>query len=165
MPFATGDTITATDMNNVLRGLYRDNTDHVVTGAAAETDMASMTLTANTLGATGSLHIVASGTITSATGTKRVRLFFGATAIVDLPAAAGTSDWWIDCWIYNTATNAQRIIAAYSDHTNATNFTKDYTTAAIDTASSQTIKCAGTPAGAADVITQKTFNIDIVQRT
>lgn len=166
MPYANTNTLTANDMNNVRRGLYRDNTDHTLTGAVAESDLASVTITGGTIGATGRLIVEAAGAIANAAGTKRIRMLFGATAIYDTTAQAGTADWWVRAVISNTATGAQRISVTASDHTSATALTqKDYTTAAIDTTANVILKLVGTPAGAADTITQTKFEVEVQQIT
>jgi len=165
VPFANTNSLTATDMNNVLRGLYRDNTNHAVTGTASETDMASLTITGGTIGATGALHVVAAGTITTATDTKRIRVYFGGTAIGDTTAVTGTGDWFFDVWIFNTAANAQRCLVQWGNHNAATNINHDYITAAIDTSSNAILKLTGTLANAADTITQTVFDVFITQIT
>ena len=165
MPFTNSSSLVAADMNNTLRGLYRDNSNHAVTGTTAETDLASLTITGGTIDTTGCLHVIAAGTITTATDTKRIRLYLGATAIVDTTAVTGTGDWWIDCWIANTAANAQRIVATWSTPNSATNFNKDYTTAAIDTSSNAILKVTGTLANAADTVTQTVFMVFVAQVT
>ena len=162
MAFANTSSFTASDANNMLRGLHRDNTTYS-TQAVAETDLASYTLTGGTMGATGALHIQAAGTTTTATDTKRIRLYFGGTAIIDTTAVTGTSDWWMDAWVYNTSASAQRIVVQWSTHNSATNYNKDYTTLAIDTASNQIIKVTGILANAADTISQTVFDIFVVQ--
>ena len=166
MPYVNTNTLTANDMNNVLRGLFRDNSDYAVTGTTAETNMASTTLTANTLGATGALHIMASGTVTDVGGAaKDIRLYFGATAVATISrTGANAQDWLFDAWCYNTATGAQRWHIVYST-ADAVTRTADYTTSAIDTTANVTIKVTGDLAGATDTITQKTFDIFIVQIT
>ncbi len=163
MPFSASANVISTDLDNMLRGQKQDNSNYAVTGGVVETDMASFTMASNTMGATGALHVVAAGTITGAAGTKRIRLYFGATAIVDTTAAAGVADWWIDCWIYNTSASAQRIVGTWSDHQTATNFNKDYITAAIATTSSVIIKLTGILGNAADTITETIFDVLIIQ--
>lgn len=163
MPFTSSSSLTSTDANNMVRGVHRNNGTTTLTGALAETDLSSFTMTGGTMTATGMLDIEAAGTITGVAGTKRIRLFFGGTAILDMPAAAGTADWWLHARIYNTASNAQRIVVEWSDHTTVTNFSKDYTTLAIDTAANVIIKLMGTPAGAGDTINQTVFDILVAQ--
>jgi len=166
MPYANTNTLTANDMNNTLRGLYRDNSDHAVTGTVTETDMASTAMTAATMGATGALHILASGTVTDVGGAaKDIRLYFGATAVATISrTGANAQDWLFDAWCYNTATGAQRWHIVYST-ADAGKRTADYTTSAIDTTANVTIKVTGDLAGATDTITQKTFDIFVVQIT
>lgn len=165
MAYANTNSIVASDLNNTLRGLKRDNTTYTVTGTTNETDMASLSITGGTITATGMLHVIAAGTITGAANSKRVRLYLGTTTLVDTTAKAGTADWWIDCWIFNTAANAQRVAAVWGDHANATNFNHDYLTATVDTASNQTLKLTGTLTDAADTITETTYDVFIAQIT
>lgn len=164
MPFLSTQSITATDMNNVLRGLYRDNTTRSSSGTG-EDDLGSLSIGANTIGATGLIHVIAAGTITGAAGNKTLKLYFGGTAIITSATAAGTSDWLLEAWIHNTATNAQRIYVQWSDHQSATNFNKDYTTLAIDTTASATLKVTGECANGADTITETLFDVFICQIT
>lgn len=165
MPFANTNTLVASDINNCLRGLKRDNTTYTVTGTTNETDCASFTMTGATLDTTGGLHVLAAGTITGTAGTKRIRLYFGGTAIIDTTAATGTSDWLLEAWIFNTSASAQRCVVSWSDHQSATNFNKDYITAAIDTSANAIIKVTGTLGNSGDTITQTMFDIFIVQIT
>ena len=165
MPFTNTQSIVAADLNNMWRGLYRDNTDHAHTGNTNETDLASVSITGGTITATGGLHVLAAGTTTTAGGTKRVRLYFGATAIGDTTAVTGTGDWFFEAWIYNTAANAQRCLVLWSTHNSATNFNQDYITAAIDTASAVTLKCTGLLAAGGDTVTQTMFDVSIIQIT
>lgn len=166
MPFAAGDSYTSTDANNTLRGVYRDNSDHAVTGTTSETNMGATTVSGGTMGATGALHIIAAGTIAGAADTKRIRLYLDATTLIcDTTAVTGTSDWWMDVWVFNTTASAQRIVATFSTPNSATNFNKDYTTSAVNTASSHNLHLTGTLANAADTITQTVFDVFVVQIT
>lgn len=166
MPYSNSDSITATDMNNLLRGLYRDNSDHAVTGTVTETDMATVTVVGGTIGATGCLHILASGTVTNVGGTaKDIRLYFGATAVATVSrTGANAQDWLIDAWCYNTATGAQRWHITYTT-ADALTQSIDYITSAIDTTASVIIKVTGDLAGATETITQKIFDVFIAQVT
>ena len=114
------------------------------------------------MGTTGAIEIEAWGTVTGSEGTKRIRLYFGATAIVDTKAVSGTADWYIKALVLNTATNAQRCGVTWSDPVNATNHNKDYVTAAIDTTAGVTVKCTGTLGNTGDTITQTIFSIKAV---
>lgn len=165
MPFSSTDSLTSTNMNNMLRGLYRDNSDYSVTGTTNETDLASTTITGGTIGATGCLHVLAAGTITGSAGNKRIRLYLGSTALVDSTSIAGTADWSVDVWIFNTASNAQRVIVVFHSLGTTTTTAHDYITAAVDTSTSQTMKITGTLTSGSDTITQTMFDVFVVQIT
>jgi len=164
--FSTTGAITAPDANNMVRGYYRDNSNHAVTGTTNETDLASTTITANDVGAAGSLNIYAAGTVTNAAaGAKTIKLYFGATAIVTVSrTGANAQDWLIWAKLSNTATGAQRINYIFST-ADAVTISGDYTTSAIDTTSGVICKVTGTLANSGDTITQTMFEIDNVQRT
>lgn len=166
MAFANTDSIVASDLNNMLRGLKRDNTTYTVTGTVAETDMASFSVTGGTIGATGGLLIVAAGTCTNVGGgTKDIRLYLGATAVrVINRTGANAQDWMFTAWCFNTAANAQRWHIMYTT-TDAATVTNDYVTSAIDTASNQTVKVTGDLSDATDTITQELFDVFVVQLT
>src|SRR5690242_1313282 len=136
MPFNSTDSLTSTNMNNMLRGLYRDNSDHVLTGTATETTLASTTITANTIGATGSFYVRASGTTTGAAGTKSMRAYFGGTLANGVTSSSAADSWILELWYDNTATNAQRVtlkLVTYNSATGAiTTTVGGVTTAAID---------------------------------
>jgi adhesin HecA-like repeat protein len=164
MPYTNDDSWTATDANNVLRGLYQDNTNHAVTGTTDETTLATVSVTGGTITATGALHVVASGTITnSASGAKTVKLYLGGTAVATVSrTGANAQDWIIDAWCFNTAAATQRWCVTYST-TDAATCTYDYTTSAIDTASAATLKVTGTLAAAGDTITGTVFLVKVIQ--
>lgn len=162
MAFSNGDNFTATDANNMLRGLYRNNANSTTSGTG-EDDLSSVTITGGTIGATGSIEVMACGTITGAAGNKTLKLYFGATAIITSATAAGTADWMLRARISNTATGAQRILTEWSDHQSATNYNQDYITAAIDTTSSVIVKVTGECANGADTITQTMFEVQVQQ--
>lgn len=166
MAFANTNSLTATDANNMLRGLTRDNSDHAVTGTTSETDMASLSITGGTVGATGCLHIVAAGTITNvASAAKTVKLVLGSTTIATVSrTAANAQDWTIDAWMFNTASNAQRWRVIYST-ADATTVTMDYITSSVDTSSNQTLKLTGTLVSASDTITQTAYDVFVAQVT
>lgn len=164
MPFATGDTLSNSDTNNFLRGLRRDNTTYTVTGTLTETDMASFAMSGGTMDTAGAIWVFAAGTITnSGGGQKDVRLYFGGTAIGTVTrTGANAQDWSLIAKISNTATNAQRIEVWYIT-TDALTVSFDYTTLAIDTTASVTVKVTGDLANTADTITQTKFEIFVVQ--
>lgn len=169
MPFSATGSVIDTDMNNIVRGVWRDNTTRALTGTLAETTMAGaqgqeLSITGGTLTATGGFHIVTAGIISGAGGTKRIRLYLASlTVLIDTTALAGTSDWFMDAWVFNTATNAQRCIVQWSDHSNSTNYNKDYLTQSVDTTNSFTIGVTGVLAVATDTITRTMMEVQIVQ--
>ncbi len=169
-PFANANSITAADMNNCLRGLYQDNTNHAVTGTTDQPadgwTMATVSITGGTITATGSLHIIASGTVTNVgNAAKTIKIYFGATAIATVSrTVANAQDWVIDAWGLNTAAATQRWVVRFTTADSVTE-SIDYTTSAIDTAAAVTCKVTGTLVGATDTITQTTFQIFVVQVT
>lgn len=149
----------------MLRGLYRDNADHQVTGTTSETDMGSVSLTANTMGSTGTLMIVAAGSCTGAGGTKSIRLKFGASTLNLITRAAGsTADWAMVVFLFNTTSNAQRWLQIATDNDVAT-LLGDYNSTAVDTTQNQTLKLTGQLSNAGDTITQAIYDVFIVQLT
>ena len=166
MSFSNTQSIVAADMNNCLRGLNRDNSTYTVTGTTTETNMAPLSITGGTIGATGALHVIAAGTITNVGGgTKDIRLYLGATVIATVSrTAANAQDWQIEAWCFNTSSSAQRWKVVHST-ADATTLTGDYTTSAIDPASTQTLKITGDLGDATDTITQNIFDVFLVQVT
>ena len=166
MAYVDTQSVVAADLNNMLRGLNRDNATYTVTGTTAETNMAPLSITGGTIGETGGLLVVAAGTITNTgSGQKDIRLYLGATTIATVTrTAANAQDWLIVAWCFNTSASAQRWVVQYSTSDAAT-LTGDYTTSAIDTASTQTLKVTGDLADATDTITQTAFDVFLVQIT
>lgn len=167
MPFQANASIISTDLDNMLRGMYRDNADHAVTGTVVETDMASFTLTANTMGPTGALLLNFSGIFTGAAGLKTVKLYFGGTLMLSL-TTNGVNDvfWNGEIFIVNTSAAAQRVnyrvscspaSGVVSSHLAAT------ATTAKDTTANQIIKLTATNVSAADTTTEQTFNVLVIQ--
>lgn len=166
MAFTNSNSLVADDVNNMLRGLVRDNTSHAVTGTTSETDMASTSVTGGTIGTTGGIYVVAAGTVTnSASGAKTIKLVLASTTIATVSrTAANAQDWLIEAWGFNTAANAQRWLVRYST-ADAVTVTGDYVTSAVDTSSNQTLKLTGTLVDGADTITQTVFDVFVVQIT
>ena len=165
MPFATNASLTSTDLNNMWRGLYRDNSDHAVTGVTTETTMATLTITGNTIGSTGSLEITAAGTITGTAGSKTINLYLGATVIATITeASATTSNWTFRVVCANTSNSAQRWFVTRSTN-DATTTTVAYTTSAIDTTQNQVLKITATLGNTGDTVTQSMFQVNVCQIT
>lgn len=166
MPFPTTGSVISTDLDNMLRGLFRDNSDHAVTGTVAETTMASFSLGANTVGPTGGLFIYASGTASGAGGTKTVKLYLGATALHSQAIAANSQEWLLKAYIFNTSTGAQRAvveISYFASGGGAPTSTFHYVTSSIDTTAAQTVKLTTTNASAGDTCTQSMMDVFVVQ--
>lgn len=164
MPFTNLDSLTASNLNNCLRGFYQDNTAHAVTGTTDETTLATVSVTAGTITATGGLHIVAGGTVTNVGGTaKTIKLYLGATAVATVSrTGANAQDWLIDAWCFNTAAAAQRWLIQYST-ADAVTLTGDYTTSAIDTSANATLKVTATLTGATETVTETMFEVFVIQ--
>jgi len=164
MAFANTDSIVAADVNNMLRGLHRDNTNNSHTGDTNETNLGSFAMTGNTMGATGAIHILAAGTTTGTTDTKTIKLYFSSNRATVSIASGSAVDWAYDAWIFNTATGTQRVLIKWYEGATTLEGV-DYQAISIDTTASVTIKCTGQLGGTTDTITQTMFNIFIVQVT
>jgi len=171
MPFSTTGSVVSTDLDNMLRGFYRDNADHVVAGPVVETTLASVNIAANTIGPTGGLFVLAVGTTVGAGGNKSIKLYFGSQIVMVLTVPAGNQSWMIKAWIYNTSTGVQRIFvesgvwAALVNVSGAPALLYEYETAAIDTTANQTLKVTTTNVNAGDTATGTMFDVYIAQIT
>lgn len=166
MPFPPTGSVVSTDLDNMLRGLNRDNSDHALTGTTVETTLASFSVSANTVGATGGLLVLAVGSSSGAGGTKTVKLNFGSANVITFTVAAGSQEWFIEAYIFNTATNAQRIFVKsgyFASGSGAPTLTYDYTSGAIDTTANQTLKTTGTLANAGDSCTNTMWDVFVIQ--
>lgn len=169
MPFSPTASVVSTDLDNMMRGIFRDNSDHAVTGTASETTLASTNIAANSIGPTGSLLVLAAGSASGAGGAKTVKIYFGATVMLTLSVPAGTQCWYIKMWHSNTATNAQRMfmesgsIPAAVGASAAPVLNYSYATSAIDTTANVTIKVTTTNASAADTLTQSMWEGFVAQ--
>lgn len=165
MPFSTTASIVSTDLDNMLRGLYRDNSDSALTGTVSETTLKSVSIAANTIGSTGGFHLLIAGSLTGAAGAKTIRLKLGATTIATITDGAATvTDWFFDVWCYNTATGAQRWSVQRVTNDLLTS-SYDYTTSALDTTANQTLAVTGQLGNVADTITATMFDLHIIQIT
>ena len=164
--FSSTASIAKADVDNMLRGLGKDNTDNSVTGTTNETDLATLSITADTIGATGGLLIIASGDITnSGSGAKTIRLDLGATTLSTISrTGANAQDWSFLVYLVNTATGAQRGMVIRST-TDANTVDTDFVVASEDTTGTLTLKVTGELANSADTIKQAMFDILIIQPT
>ena len=170
MAFANINSIVADDVNNMLRGINKEQSSNSHTGDTNETDLSTFTLTGGTLTSTGGVHILASGTTTGTAGTKDIKLYFGSALLPTLQVPqANTDDWLLEAWVFNSSTTTQRYISRMSRAAS--------TGAAItatgnllgsgtkDTAANVTIKVTATLGNSGDTVTQQMFDIFIVQIT
>jgi len=165
MPFSPTGSIVSTDLDNMLRGLYRDNSDSVLTGTIAETTLKSVSIAANTLSAIGGFHLIIAGTLAGAAGAKTIRLKLGATTIATITDGAATvTDWFFDVWCYNTASGAQRWSVQRVTNDLLTS-SYDYTTSAEDTTANKTLAVTGQLGNVADTITATLFYLHVIQKT
>lgn len=165
MPFSSTSSVVSTDLDNMLRGLFRDNSDHALTGTTNETTLASTSIAAGTIGATGGIYVLVSGTLTGVAGTKTMRLKFGATTLATITDAAGTSsDWYFEAWCYNTSNGAQRWFINRNGNDLLTS-SFDYTTSAEDTTQNKTLAVTGQLGAAGDTITQTMMDVFVIQIT
>ena len=144
--------------------IYSDNTDYGTGAVITEVNLASYIMPANTLSTNKGLRITALA-LSNRTGyeTNTYKLYFGATAIATW-SNSGVSDdvnapWAIEVIIFNTATNAQRIMVLYNGNSGWS-----YTTTAIDTTAAVTIKTTGQTSDAADELTNKMFIVELLQQ-
>lgn len=165
MPFSTTGSVISIDLDNMLRGLYRDNSDSPVTNTTNETTLKSVAISANTIAATGGIRIIACGTLTGTAGTKTIRLKFGATTLATITQGAGTtSDWFVDAWCFNTSAAAQRWFVQRNGNDLLTS-TFDYITSAEDTGATKTLALTGQLGNANDTITAGIFDVLVIQIT
>src|SRR2546430_8215757 len=109
MPFNTAGSVISTDLDNMVRGLNRDNSDTVLTNTTNETAVKSFMIPANVIGPTGGFHLRVCGTEAGTNSTKTIKLKFGSTLIATITDLSGTTNaWYFDVWCFNTATNSQR---------------------------------------------------------
>lgn len=169
MPFSSTGSVVSTDLDNMLRGLNRDNSDTSHTGDTTETTLKSYSIPANTIGATGGIYVRASGTASGAGGTKTVHIYFGSASNVTLSVASGSQDWAVEMWVFNTSTSAQRV-GTWAYYTASgggapTISTAPYLSRTEDTTANTTVKITGTLASSGDTITAKTWDVFVVQIT
>ena len=169
MSFSSTASLISTDLDNMLRGLYRDNADHAVTGTTSETDLASTSITGGVIGATGGIEIRAAGTSAGTAGTKTIRLYFGGT-VIGAALTVGTTPanyWVLKAEITNTTASTQRITYRYTSFNTSTGAAVtdvgNYTTSSINTASSQTLKVTGQLGNSGDTLTQTVMELKVIQ--
>lgn len=152
-------------MDNMLRGLYRDNSDSTLTNTLAQTVLKSVSIAANTIGATGGFRVIACGTISGTNGTKTMRLQFGSTTIATITQAAGTtSDWFIDAWCFNTSASGQRWFVQRNTN-DALTSSFDYASSIEDTSANRTLQVNGQLGNVGDTVVCTLMDVFVVQIT
>lgn len=124
-----------------VHGIYdRANSDTTVGNTAVETTLYSKSITANDLGTTGGIRVSLYGQWTNSTGANRtltIRVKFGATTLhsagLTLTPSGTNGHFETVILLFNTATNAQRVVHR-SDFRRGTTF--------VDTAFNTTLTSA-----------------------
>jgi hypothetical protein len=164
MPFSTTGSVISTDLDNMVRGLYRDNSDTALTGTLTETTMKSVAIGANIIGATGAIHVIIGGTITGNAGSKTLRVKFGGVLVDNILGNAGTTqDWQFDIWIFNNNNTTQRIMGKRRDDTTPNLIASGAGTINVDTTQTQTLALTGQLGNVGDTITVRIFDVFVVQ--
>jgi hypothetical protein len=163
MPFSPNASIISTDLDNMLRGIYRDNADHALTGVLTETTIGTVTINGGIIGQTGGLKLEAAGTLAGVAGTKTIRLYFGTAVVATILQAAGTtSDWYFNATMMNASAGAQRWKIERNGNDLLTS-TFDYITSAQDTNGNVVVKVTGQLRNAGDTITGTMLDLFVVQ--
>jgi hypothetical protein len=163
MPFSTTASVISTDLDNMMRGLYRDNSDTGLTGTTGETTLKSVNIAGNTIGATGSLWIIACGTIAGAAGTKTIRVYLGATLVATITrGAAFTNTWGFQIFLSNVSVSAQRHFDIFS-LPDSDAFGASISSTAVDTSQNQVLKVTGQLGNSGDTINQNMLDVFVVQ--
>jgi hypothetical protein len=143
-------------------GNLKTNTASANNVSTTETDLITYSLRASSLGTNGDYVVVdAWGTFSSTASNKRVRMYFGGTAIFDTTALAfANSSWRIRAKIFRTGAATQISIASFDG--NFVLLTDNAATAApAETLSGAvTIKCTGQDSVGSDNITQLGLNVN-----
>ena len=134
------------------RRLYLDMTTHQ--GGAGPLDLASYTIPANLLGTSKGLHIRAA-LVRAGSDSKTVQLLLGATVLISFTGTTAL-DNVLDIYLFNTATNAQRISSIRMQADSF--YLADYTTSAEDTTAALVLKFTGDSAN----ITQVMFAVELI---
>lgn len=163
MPFSANASIISTDLDNMLRGLYRDNSDTALTGTLVETTLKSVSIAANAIGPTGALHIIVAGTVTGVAGAKTMRIKYAGTTLGTILYGAGVTNMWMfETLLFNTSNTTQRILNRQVDNTGVS-VIAGYSTPSVDTTQNQLITITGQLGNVADTITATLFDIFVVQ--
>lgn len=145
-----------------VQGTHTRNVSAVGTGAATgETDLQTVTVNANNIGATGAIRITAAGTTSGINSTKDIKLYFGTQLLGTISLVAGsTADWMFIAEVYNTSATAQKIWVWGYEATTVD--LADYLTAAINTGAGVTIKTTGTTPNSGDEVSSEILKVEMI---
>lgn len=135
----------------------------VANGTTVETDLATYSLTAATLGTNGAaVRIRAFGQGAANTNTKTLKIYFGATVVTTVAFATATYlAWEITAEVKRTAAATQIAIGVANVHLYG-GLSVTYTTPAETLANAITIKVTGQSSAASNDLTLKSFSVDYV---
>jgi hypothetical protein len=157
-------TISGPDSNVGIRPSYKptwtSSSIGAVTGTTSETDIRSLTIPGNSLGANGGMHILAVGSVTGTAGTKTIRLKFGSATVSAVSEAAGaTANWRIEVWIFNSASASSQKGNVLSHEGTAIEEQNRFG-ASVDTTVDFFVKLTGQLADGTDSITTDFFLVE-----
>lgn len=143
-------------LSSAVSGLSISTTTASNASTTVETDLASYSVSANTLSAAGhSVKLVAAGTFASNADTnKRLRAYIGSTAFVDTGSMSftGIGSWKLDGECVRVASTSQKCAGAIWTSYSSYPTVVSYSTAAESLGSAVTVKVTGASATASTVI-------------
>ena len=122
-----------------------------VTGTAAETTLATITVPANTMGANGRIEIETLWSYTNSANNKQLRIKFGSLTAQNI-TATNTNSLRVSCFVANR-NNTSAQVAPPNSSTGSGATTNSVQTAAIDTTASVSIAITGQLANTGETIT------------
>lgn len=135
-----------------------------VSSGTAETQLASITVPANLMGANGSLRITTWWSYTNNANTKTLRVRFGGSGGQTYATVNSTTlnTSYLQQWIRNNnSTSAQKGFAA-SAGAFSNGVALALTTSAVDTTSATTIYISGQTATSGDTITLEGYTVEFI---
>ena len=151
----------ATIINNHMR-FYRDkgiiklHVDNTSVGnvGTGEDDLITYDMDANTLGVDGSgIRITAWGSAPNNANNKALKLYFGATAIVDVDLTNNqVGIWKMSATVWRTGSSTQDYESQFIEFGTAAQNELAHGTATVDDSSIITIKCTGTGTDNNDIV-------------
>jgi hypothetical protein len=154
-----GDVLLAADLNAVQAALpstYRQVSTVTVTGTLSESDLNTVTIKGNELGATGAMRFQFVCTKTGTAAAHTVKIKVGGNTILSHAQYWAGQTFVIDLLVQNTATNAQRNVATLVASWDSTNHNSDtdvaYVTTAVDTTADFIVKATVTLGNVGDSV-------------